>query len=218
MASITVPHERARTAPADSGFSTTSLIRLSGLALILGGLLVAFFPVLHPNHDPAGYASPIWVPVHLMPAAMAVLALFGLMGIFARQGERNGRFGTLALVAAVVGTALSLTGTDVETFIFPFLGLNAPQVMEGPPPVGQLLAWGISGLAFAIGYLLQGIAIIRAGVLARGAGALLGVSGLGFGVAAGAGGMLPPVLLVGALGFGLALAWVGYSLWSESDR
>ncbi len=139
-------------AAARSGVSTAELIRLSGLGLILAGILIAFFPILHPNHDPAGYANPIWVPVHLMPAGMAVLALFGLVGTFARQGERNGRFGVVSFVTAIVGTALLLTGTDVEAFIIPFIGLNAPQVMEGPPPVGQMVAWGAAGLVFAIGY------------------------------------------------------------------
>ena len=118
----------------------------------------------------------------------------------------------------MVGTALLLTGTDVEAFIIPFIGLNAPQVLDGPPPLGQLLAWTTAGLAFAVGYALQGIAVIRAGVLPRGAGALLAVGSVVFGIGAAATGMLPPVLLLGALLFGSALAWIGYSLWSEPGR
>jgi|SRR5579859_1760804 len=204
--------EAARAARAATGSSSEApLIRLSGLGLVIAGLLIVFFPILHPDHDAAGYASAIWVPVHLMPAGMAVLALFGLMGIYARQGERRDRFGSLSFIAAVLGTTLLLTGT-VEKFMIPFIGLNAPQVMEGPPPIGQLLAWEASGLVFAIGYLLQGIAIFRTGVLPRGAGVLLGVSGVALGVVSGAAGMVPPVLFRGALGFGLALAWLGSSL------
>ena len=218
MATTTVIQRTHSEDVAAHGVSTAELIRLSGLGLTLGGILIAFFPILHPNHDPAGYANPIWVPVHLMPAGMAVLALFGLVGMFARQGERNGRFGATAFVAAMVGTALLLTDTDVEAFIIPFLGLTAPQVMEGPPPIGQLMAWAAASLVFAVGYVLQGIAVIRAGVLPRGAGALLAVGGVGLGIGAAATGMLPPVLFVGALLFGLALAWVGYSLWTEPSR
>jgi hypothetical protein len=30
--------------------------------------------------------------------------------------------------------------------------------------------------------------------------------------------MLPPVLFLGALGFGLALTWLGSSLWSHPSR
>ena len=104
-----------------------------------------------------------------------------------------------------------------HAFIIPFIGLNAPQVMEGPPPVGQMVAWGAAGLVFAIGYVLQGIAVMRVGVLPRGAGGLLAVGGLVFGISAAASGMLPPVLLLGALLFGMALAWIGYALWSDAQ-
>ncbi|MDQ6672806.1 MAG: hypothetical protein M3069_19025 [Chloroflexota bacterium] len=218
MATATVIQRTHTQDAAARRVSTSDLIRLSGLGLVLAGLLIAFFPILHPNHDPAGYANPIWVPVHLMPTGMAVLALFGLMSLFARQGERNGRFGVVAFVAAILGTALLLTGTDVEAFIIPFIGLNAPQVMDGPPPIGQIIAWAAAGLIFAVGYVLQGIAVIRAGVLPRAAGALLVVGGLGLGIGAATTGMLPPVLLLGSLLFGMALAWLGYSLWSEPSR
>lgn len=217
MATATIVQRTHSTEAASRRVATTDLIRLSGLGLILGGVLIAFFPILHPNHDPAGYANPIWVPVHMMPTAMAVLALYGLVGIFARQGERNGRFGTVAFIVAMLGTALMLTGTDVETFIIPFIGLSAPQVMEGPPPIGQMLAWAAASLVFAIGYILEGIAVIRAGVLPRGAGALLALGGLVLGIGAAATGMLPPVLLLGALLFGFALAWTGYALWSNPE-
>ena len=218
MATATIIQRTRSETTAAHRVSASDLIRMSGLGLILAGVLIAFFPILHPNHDAAGYASLIWVPVHLMPAGMAVLALFGLVGLFARQDQRNGRFGVVAFVAAMLGTALLLTGTDVEAFIIPFVGLNAPQVMEGPPPIGQLIAWATAGLVFAVGYMLQGIAVIRAGVLPRGAGALVAVGGAGLGIGAATTGMLPPVLLLGALLFGMALAWVGYSLWSEPSR
>ncbi|HLZ26559.1 MAG TPA: hypothetical protein VKV73_04485 [Chloroflexota bacterium] len=207
---------RASSVPANS-VSAAGLINLSGLSLVLAGVLIAFFPILHPNHDAAGFVNPIWVPVHWIPAIGMILAQFGLIGLLARQVERGGRLSVIGFAAAFVGSALLLTGTDVEAFVLPFLGLNQPLPVHGPPP-GQLMAWTLSGLVFTVGYALQGVAVIRAQVLPRAAGGLLTVGGIIFGIAAAAPGMLPPVLFLGALLFGMALAWIGYMLWSEPSR
>src|SRR3954468_3331487 len=101
------------------------LIRWSGLSTIVGGVLIAAFPLFHPNHDAAGYTSAIWVPAHLMPHVGAVLALFGLVGLFDRQFERAGWLGLAGFVRAVIGTASLLTGAMIEAFIIPYMGLQS---------------------------------------------------------------------------------------------
>lgn len=108
----------------------------------------------------------MWVPIHLMPAVSMVLGLFGLVGLLIRQLERARRLGVVGFTVAFVGSALILTGTDVEAFIMPFLGLTVPQVIQGQPPFGWIVAGAVSGLIFAIGYVLLGIAVVRAGALA----------------------------------------------------
>ena len=72
--------------------------------------------------------------------------------------------------------------------------------------------WTLSGPALILGGLLFGIATFRAGILPRWAGALLALST----VLAPIGAVLPnasqPKI---AIPQGLALAWLGYALWSE---
>lgn len=214
MATAVVAHDRARAAEARS-ISAAALIGLSGLGMILAGILMAFFPILHPNHDPAGFTSPLWVPVHWMPAASMILALFGLVGLLARQLAHAGRLGVIGFAVAFVGSALILTDTDVEAFILPFVAQNATALMEGPPPPGWNESFALAALILGIGYLLLGIATARAGVLPRGAGVSLALGGLALGLGIVGSSFLPPLLLAGALLFGLALAWVGYALWAE---
>lgn len=41
--------------------NSPNLIRASGAAAILGGLLVGLFPIVHPDHTPGVYSQPILV-------------------------------------------------------------------------------------------------------------------------------------------------------------
>jgi hypothetical protein len=76
---------------------------------------------------------------------------------------------------------------------------------------------GISAsLIFSVGYVLLGIAIIRAGVLPRCAGILLAVGGLIVAFPPPIG--IPAVLAVGHALFGLGLAWSGYTLWNGAEQ
>lgn len=198
--------------------SPSVLIRWSGLGTIVAGTLVAIFPLVHPNHDATGFTSAIWVPAHLMPHVGAVLALFGLVGLLARQLERAGRFGVVGFVAAFIGTASMLTGAMIEAFIIPFMNLQTPDIADGPPPPGVGEAFMTVSVLFAVGYIVLGIATARAGVLPRSVGVLLavGAATMMFGdmIAAGVFGN-ENLWGIGFALFGASLAWLGYSLWSD---
>ncbi|MGE3270967.1 MAG: hypothetical protein AB7P40_19595 [Chloroflexota bacterium] len=203
-----------------------AVIRAGGLATIVGGALFALFPLLHPDHTEAGYTSATWVPIHLMPNLGAILVLFGLVGLLIRQFQRAGWIGLAGFVVAFIGTASFVMGAMIEMFIIPFLGLQNPAFEEGPPPAGIGEAFMVINLLFAAGYILLGIATVRARVMPASVGALLILGALALlfmeRVAAlvGAGDalwVLGPVIL------GAGLAWLGYALWSgpvtgEADR
>ncbi len=79
----------------------------------------------------------------------------------------------------------------------------------------NLIRW--SGLSFGLGYILFGVATMRAGVLPRWSGLLL-IIGVAFSMAEGSpfGRTLSHVIVtIGHVVFGLGLAWMGYALWSE---
>jgi hypothetical protein len=95
--------------------------------------------------------------------------------------------------------------------------MQAPDVFAqfGSPP---LFARLIVVLGFSLGYVLFGVATMRAGVLPRGSGLLL-IVGIGlfmvsedmpFGPA-----LAHALVVMGDTAFGLGLAWIGLALWTD---
>jgi hypothetical protein len=195
------------------------LIRASGLSAIVGGLGFVLFPLLHPNHDAAGYTNWIWVPAHMLPNVGAILVLFGLVGLLARQLERAGWLGLVGFVVAFFGTASFVMGAMIEAFIIPFMGLQNPAFEEGPPPPGIAEAFMTVTVLFAVGYVILGIATYRAAVLPRSVGALLVVGAVAWMFFERIGAILlqsDDLWAAGPVLLGAGMAWLGYALWSRT--
>ena len=109
----------------------SALIRASGLSAIVGGLGFVLFPLLHPNHDAAGYTSWIWVPAHMAPNVGAILVLFGLVGLLVRQLERAGWLGLVGFVVAFFGVAAALAW--LPGYFSPSEDTDATQVVVANP-------------------------------------------------------------------------------------
>ena len=204
-----------------------SPVRLSGVALILGGILLAVHLFTHPAGELAKYASePTWVPSHAIGAAAYLLIPLGLMGLYARQADRMGWLGLIALVLTFVGATLSAGASlFLSVVIVPFLATRGLDWLD--PPSGALyvstafqIAVGISGAAVLIGMLLLAVATLRARVIpALGAWLVIGTVPLAvvaialiFFIGTSQQGVIQAA--VGAiLGLGVA-AW-GWALWSE---
>jgi hypothetical protein len=166
--------------------SSTTLFRLSGLALFLGGLLGGF-PFLHPQRtDPGYFTHPLTVPVHLAGFVAVLLILLGLPGLYARQAARAGLLGLVGIVLVFFSLAL-LDGTHniVDGALLPALAHHpsvGPLLVPGGPvdtavqegPLGTLV--DIGGPLFILGCILLGSAIVRARVLPRWTGVLIAVA------------------------------------------
>jgi hypothetical protein len=195
----------------------SALIRASGISAILGGIGFVLFPLLHPNHDAAGYTSWIWVPAHMLPNVGAILVLFGLVGLLARQLERAGRLGVAGFVVAFFGTAAFVMGAMIEAYIIPYMGLQNPTFEEGPPPAGIGEAFLTISLIFAIGYVILGVATYRASVLPKSVGVLLVLGALAWLGFERIGAILlgdDSLWVVGPVLMGAGFSWLGYTLWT----
>lgn len=203
--------------------TTSKLSQWSGLAAIVAGLCYVFVGLLHPLNEIASTTTPMWASVHVLACTTAFLGLFGLTGLYVRQAEQAGWLGLAGFVLLSLWLGLVLCFSFIETFVLPFLATAAPRVVEGlmamftVPIEGIDLGvlptlWLVSGPLYILGGVLFGIATFRAGVLPRWAGALLA-----------AGTAFAPVAGLFPFGYqdkvtvpvGLALAWLGYALWSE---
>jgi hypothetical protein len=194
--------------------SSSNLIRWSGLAAFAGGLIFFILDFLEsilfgnlPVGDAA--ATSAWTIVQVSYIVGMVLIALGLVGLYARQAESAGTLGLVAFILAFTGEMMAIGSTWSEAFFAAWLAQAAPELLEADPSgafvTGLTLTFGL----FALGWLLFGLASLRAGVLPRGAAVLLMI-----------GAVLYPVLGIlsipfAGLVFGAALVWMGYTLWSS---
>ena len=203
--------------------TTSALLRAAGVSAAMSGVLFIVIQPIHPDENAATVTTTAWVVVALMTIAMAVLGLVGVSGIYLRQVRESGLPGLIGYLMFASFYLVTTAWTFVEVFVLPRIAEEAPQFVDdylGVPAgvsaqgdVGTLplLFTVVSGL-YLVGGLVFGIAIYRAGILHRGAAALLAVGS----VSAVAAAVLPHAVgRYAAVPVGIAMVWLGWSLWSE---
>ncbi|MGE5373616.1 MAG: hypothetical protein ACM3XO_01070 [Bacteroidota bacterium] len=203
--------------------TASTLMRLAGLSAILAGLCFIAIGMFHPVNVPASVTTATWVNVHVFATALGFFGLFGMAGLYVRQVEESGWLGLVGFLLFTVWMTLVGGFSFVEAFILPTLAPASPVYVAGvlgmfsssPSQIGLGVLptlWNISGPMYILGPLLFGIATFRAGVLPRWAGALLVLGA----VLVPVGAMVPPEYQPKIMiPVGLAIAWLGYSLFSE---
>lgn len=201
-----------------------TLIRWAGVSAMAAGVIFAGIQPIHPLDVPASVTTSHWAIIQSLKTAMCIFGLIGLTGLYARQVDEAGWLGLAGYLSFSFFFLHTLPLAYTEAFILPLLATEAPTfvagflgIFNGHPVetnLGALPAlYGLSGaVGYVLGGLLFGIATLRAGVLPRRAAGLLAVGSLAPFVLA----MLPhPLDRSFAVPTGLALAWLGYALWSE---
>jgi hypothetical protein len=204
--------------------TASNLIRWAGVAAMGAGILFVVIQMIHPPDILSSVTTSAWATVHYLGIAMCLLGMLGITGIYARQVEKAGWLGLTGYILFSLFYAFTLAFQFIEAFISPLLAAEAPVFVEGflgiasgagsEINLGALPAvYTLTGFAgYMLGGLSFGIATMRAGILPRWAGGLLAIGT----VSALAGGLLPhPLDRILAVPVGLALAWLGYALWSE---
>jgi hypothetical protein len=205
-------------AKAEAEMSTTKLIRLSGLPTLLAGALYALGALLHPvGEDLAAVNSPSWVPSHLVYWASAMLMLFSVVGLYARQAAKAGWLGLVGFLLALTGTAFVGSIFFIASTILPLVATGSSGIFDQvmTPSTFAVL---VVVVGFVLGYLLFGVATIRAGVFPRWSGPLLIIGVSLFIISEMSLFDLTISHLIATFGdviFGIGLAWMGYALWSE---
>ena len=146
-----------------------------------------------------------------------------MAGLYARQVKAAGWLGLAGYLLLSLFYALTAPYTFVEAVILPLWATTAPAFVVGflglfnghPGEINlAVLAalYSLSGIVYIFGGLLFGFATFRAGILPRWPAGLLAIGAALSPLAA----LLPQEhkALV-AVPVGLAMAWLGYALWSE---
>ena len=198
-----------------------AFLRWTGAALAAGGALTILvntcltpeLPRLASFAESA--ASPIFAWRQGVSAAAAALLVIGSVGCYLRQAEQVGRFGAVAFVGALLGSALVLAEEWGQLFDVRDLALRAPETLTklnaGPGPslsdVGAMIALG----TFSLGWIALAVVTFRARMLSRSA-AVLVIAGF-FAIP-----LLHPVLpgvwgaIVGSSVLGGGWVWLGYEI------
>jgi hypothetical protein len=204
--------------------TASKLIRWSGLSAMAAGIIFVAIQPIHPPDVLASVNTNLWVIITSLKTMMALFGLFGIVGLYARQVEETGWLGLTGYLLLSIFYAVQMCYAFIEPLILPLLATVAPTFVEsalgmasgagGPMDLGAFATiYSLLSFLYLLGLLLFGIALFRARILSRWAAGLLAISGpLAIIMVA----LLPHQLeRLAAIPMGIALAWLGYGLWSE---
>lgn len=200
--------------------SSTTLYRMSGLALVLGAILGilgnVLGNVLYPNNNLQQYNSPLWLVISLVTVIGLLLLVVGLPGIAVRQADRAGRLGFIGFVLTWIGVFLETSLFLILLLVLPWLAQVAPKLAgsnNGPPSL--FIAFLVGTILLTLGGILLGIATMRARILPRWAGLMLIIGAVLNIVDFPLNGAIGSIVgIVSFVLFALALGWMGYTLMS----
>ena len=176
-------------------------LRLGGLAALLAGVLLIFSDLLQLYIrliDPGSFRSILFLD-GLLGVLLAVLVQIGVVALYAPRARTLGILGVLGFVTVTIGVRVAMGSSFVFAFIKPIVGPWDAEFFE--EPVGSILRLG---LTFVLGWVLLGVAMLRADAYPRAAVALLIVGALIL--------LLP--LPLSDLIFAGVVAWLGYALFT----
>jgi hypothetical protein len=167
---------------------------------VIGDLLALVVDLDSPlSATTASYA--VVLLVYLISAA---LLLLGLVGLYISQSQAAGILGLVGFLLAFLGIVLLAGAFWFELFVRPALAEQAPDLLQAE--VG-LAGFILTSLFAAVGWVLFGVATLRAGVYPRWAAILLIVGTIAF----------FPLPLRGVIFF-VSVAYLGFLLFTGQAR
>ena len=205
--------------------TASRVIRWAGLSAMAAGIIFAGIQPIHPPDVLSSVTTSAWAIITTLKTVMCHLFLIGITGLYARQVERAGWLGLAGFLLLTLSWWLQTAFVFAEAYILPPLATTAPKFVDGT--LGTLAAGRASevnlgalpaiynlgvAISYVLGGLLFGIATLRAGILPRWPAGLLAVAAVLTPAAA----LLPHAIQrLAAIPVALAIAWLGYALWSE---
>ena len=180
---------------------------LGGLAAIVGGLLfvvaaIVGLSLVDFENFAIAAATGSYILFALLSLLGAILVLGGLVGLYARQSEQAGPLGLLGFLVTFLGMALIVGASWASTFTEPALAQVAPELLAQDPPGWLNFGFTLTYVLASLGWLLFGVATLRAGVYPRAAAILLMVRAVISFV---------PLLLTEVI-LAVVIAWLGFEL------
>lgn len=204
--------------------NTQSFYRISGLALVVGGVLSFVFRLVSAFFygDTTTYANqPINILADFGLAAATILLLFGLPGVYASRAQALGILGLIGMALVfMAGIMLGVFGNLMGAMVDPWLATQAPNLANSFGPPAFFAFFNVEEVLLVVGTILLAIPLLRGQVSPRWIGIALLLSvvigSAGFflfaiptSLASSLMGQVAPLLLL------VALASLGYQTWSK---
>jgi hypothetical protein len=206
--------------------TASRLTAASGLCAAAAGAIFIGVQIAHPPADVEHIVTTEMAIRETAKVLMAVLAMIGFTGMFVRNRREFGVLGLAGFSLLTIGFLALFAVQCIVAYVLPTVAESNPRYVQdildaavGGTPAGDIgpmaQVFLVSGIGYALGGLLFGIALFRAGVLARWAAALLAV------------GTTSALLLAAlpesfnrpfAVPVGVALIGLGVSLWRDQRR
>jgi hypothetical protein len=224
--------ETSATRESNMKITPSKLIRWTGVAAIVAGLIFAGYQPIQPPEVLSSVTTSAWAIITPLKTAMCLLFLLGWTGLYARQVKEAGWLGLAGYLLLSLSWALQFAFVFATAFILPLLATTAPRFVDnllrsasGPVSgvnLGALPAlYTLVGIGYILGGLLFGIATLRAGILSRWAAGLLVVASalpVAFLLPSVVALIPPNIQHLAAMPLGVAVAWLGYALLSERRK
>ena len=164
-----------------------TLLRSAGVAAIAAGVIFIGVQINHPHSDIDAVTTTEWAVRNSLKVLMAALALVGITGMYLRQVRQIGLLGLIGYVVFAAGYLTIMSVAFVSAYVLPTIAETSPGYVSdvlaaatngsASGDIGLMQTMlNVSGLTFLGGGLIFGIALYRAGVLARWAAVLLAVA------------------------------------------
>jgi hypothetical protein len=204
--------------------SADRLLRWGGLSLIVGGVLSPLSIAIHPSQETVvTILGQTWrlIAGHILTTASIIFILLGMLGLYVFEADKAGRLGLAGFLLAFTGNVLLATSSNYG-YIAPVLAAHAPAMLTEINAYGPEI--GLDALmvfTYIPGFVLLGIATVRAGKLPRLGGVFISAGAvmffIGFGIANGT--PFAAAYWIGLFGqvlFGLGFIVLGRKLWMGS--
>lgn len=179
------------------------------IAIVAGALMIITRPVILATTptEIGAFTEYVLSTTHAVNSVVSILAfallVIALVALYDREARSAGAFGALAFGAAVVGTMFMTGDWWYEAFAVPRLAEVEPDAIDNFVG-GRLLIGGVTSFVlFGIGWIMYGVASIRARVIPRNISITILVGGFMSGVPIGV------AYLSGGVVLGLAFVWLG---------
>lgn len=175
----------------------------AGTLVVITRLVIA----LTAPPDPEALKAYVLTPTHAINSVVSIVAfgllVLALVAAYDREERAAGMFGFIAFAAAIVGTVFMAGDWWFEAFAVPRIAETAPDLIDTFVG-GRLLIGGVlSFVLFGSGWVLFGLASLRARVFPGAVSAVIVAAGALSGVPIGV------VYLPGQLLLGLCIVWLG---------